>query len=88
MRVEHKRDGSNSSYSSLHSDWQTIKSEDEQVRSFSIIGKDAPPTAGQQMHDDNPFTVKEEPKEEASKSDMSPHLVEERRPKDEEESDK
>ena len=37
LRVEHHRDGDESSYSSLWSEWQTIKSEDERLRSNSNL---------------------------------------------------
>ena len=65
---------SQSSYSSIESDWQTIRSEDEQMKSESFISKDAQG----EVRDSNirnissPFVVNEEDSgDEVSKVDMN-----------------
>ena len=81
MRVEHQRDASNSSYSSLHSDWQTINSEDEKMRSFSLNTNNGGNVSSSNnrhtpdnMAQESPFEIKEEPqKEEASKLEETPN---------------
>ena len=60
VRVHHEWDNSQSSYSSLQSDWQTIKSEDEQVRSYSVLNKQANnQPAENNSPDQNPFAINE-----------------------------
>ena len=71
-RIQHSRDGSKSSYSSLESEWYTINSGDERMNSMSIINKDGnleQPPIPKYDEIENPFTIKEDSKENASKLD-------------------
>lgn len=71
-RVEHSREGSKSSYSSLESEWYTINSGDERMNSVSIINKDGDleqPVIPKFNEIENPFTIKEDSKENISKLD-------------------
>lgn len=76
VRVEHHRDSLNSSYSSLFSNWETINSEDEKIRNMSVVTKEGqldirtPPNII-----DNPFTVKEESREDGSRVDEVVHKI-------------
>lgn len=73
-RVEHHRNASQSSYSSIESDWQTIRSEDEHMRSESIISKDAQVEVRESNSKNisSPFVVNEEDSgDEASKNEIN-----------------
>ena len=68
--MEHHKNDSNSSYSSLWSDWQTINSEDERLRSWSNINQEDHLNVAKNEHvHENPFEVKEESKDDSSKLD-------------------
>ena len=79
VRVEYPKDEHNSSYSSLQSDWQTINSNDENMRSFSMASKEG--NANKSIEKRNDFgnsPVKEENSkdEELSKNDQPPQIGE------------
>lgn len=67
VRVHHKKNGNESSYSSLQSEWQSIDSEQEQIKSVSTYKKELNSQGKTQQQaeeeargEQNPFNVKEE----------------------------
>lgn len=74
-------DGDQSSRSSLESNWVTINSEDEKMRSFSVYtnkdGKEGQNAPSPRINDDmDPFEINEEVKEEGSRYEQTPNKEE------------
>ena len=72
IRIEHHKNDSQSSYSSLCSDWQTINSDDERLKSRSNLNNEANANINKENNShENPFEVKEDKKDSDSKSNAS-----------------